>query len=179
VEQVGDYHYLHKNEGDFLLIENNEGDSHLISRKMLRELILSTKCELDFVVVATCHSEFVGRIFLEAGAKHVICVKNSEEVKDQAAITFTETFYDSVFTSSLDICSAFENAKIMIKINHGSEEANKFELLVGDGFHSCGLFGPFPSGKFRQILMDPCVFKILPPKETNLIGRQLDTFKLI
>lgn len=162
-----------------MLIENNEGDSHLISRKMLRELILSTKCELDFVVVATCHSEFVGRIFLEAGAKHVICVKNSEEVKDQAAITFTETFYDSVFTSSLDICSAFENAKIMIKINHGSEEANKFELLVGDGFHSCGLFGPFLSGKFRQILMDPCVFKILPPKETNLIGRQLDTFKLI
>ena len=31
-EQVGDYHYLHKDEGDFLLLETEEGDSQLVSR---------------------------------------------------------------------------------------------------------------------------------------------------
>ena len=33
-------------------------------------MIRKTNCKLDLVVVATCHSEFVGKIFQEAGAKH-------------------------------------------------------------------------------------------------------------
>lgn len=131
-ESVGDYHFLHKDEGDFLLIENIESDSHLISRKMLRELILATKCELEFVVIATCHSEFVGRIFLEAGAKHVVCIQNNSEVMDKSAITFSENFYDSVFTASLDICSSFHNARIMVEISHGKKEAEIFKLLIND-----------------------------------------------
>ena len=49
------------------------------------------------MIVATCHSEFVGRIFLEAGAKHVICIKQSEEVEDVAVLTFTDTFYAMLF----------------------------------------------------------------------------------
>lgn len=31
---------------------------------------------LEFVFVASCNSEPVGEIFKNAGAKHVICVKN-------------------------------------------------------------------------------------------------------
>jgi hypothetical protein len=31
-EQVGDYHYQHKDEGDFLLMETTEGDSSLVSQ---------------------------------------------------------------------------------------------------------------------------------------------------
>jgi len=89
-------------------------------------LILSTKCELEFVVVATCHSEFVGRIFLEAGAKHVICIRHSEEVQDKAIITFTDTFYESVFSQSMDICQAFNNAMIIVQISHGNAEQEKF-----------------------------------------------------
>ena len=30
--------------------------------------------ELQFVYVASCHSEQVGKIFLEAGIPHVICI---------------------------------------------------------------------------------------------------------
>lgn len=71
---------------------------------------MTSNCQLEFVVVATCHSEFVGKIFLEAGARHVICIKQSKEVSDQAVLTFTETFYDTVFQQNMDICSAFKNA---------------------------------------------------------------------
>ena len=53
-------------------------------------MIVKNECELEFVVVATCHSEFVGKIFQEAGAKHVICITQSEEVEDDAIITFTD-----------------------------------------------------------------------------------------
>ena len=65
---------------------------------------------MDLVVVATCHSEFVGRIFQEAGAKHVICILQSEEVEDDAIITFTDTFYSMLFKSDMKICRAFEHA---------------------------------------------------------------------
>ena len=73
-ETVGDYHALTKDQGDFLLFETDEGDSQLVSRTQLKNLIDTTGAHLDFVFVASCHSEFVGRIFLEAGAKHVICI---------------------------------------------------------------------------------------------------------
>lgn len=60
-------------------------------------MIRQNKCELEFVFVATCHSEFVGKIFQEAGAKHVICIVQDKEVRDDAVITFTDTFYSMIF----------------------------------------------------------------------------------
>jgi len=48
---------------------------------------------LDLVFVAACKSEFVGRIFQSAGAKHVICVREGAEVLDRAALIFTRSFY--------------------------------------------------------------------------------------
>jgi hypothetical protein len=35
---------------------------------------LSSPSTLQFVYVASCHSEQVGKIFLEAGIPHVICI---------------------------------------------------------------------------------------------------------
>jgi len=77
-QNVGDVHYQHKNEGDFLILETSEGDGKLVSRQKLQYLISAACCKLEFVVVATCHSEFVGRIFLEAGAEHVICIRKQD-----------------------------------------------------------------------------------------------------
>ena len=71
-------------------------------------MINKTDCKLDLVVVATCHSEFVGKIFQEAGAKHVICILQSEEVEDDAVITFTDTFYNMILECGKKICEAFE-----------------------------------------------------------------------
>jgi len=47
--------------------------------------------------VAACKSEFVGRIFQNAGAKHVICVKEKAEVLDKAVLIFTRSFYKGIF----------------------------------------------------------------------------------
>jgi hypothetical protein len=77
-------------------METPEGDSQLVSRQQLKSLIQSTGTQLSFVFIATCHSEFVGRIFLEAGARHVICIDQQAEVLDEAIISFTDTFYDMI-----------------------------------------------------------------------------------
>ena len=38
--------------------------------------------EMDtkLVVILTCHSELIGKIFHEAGAEHVICIKKEFEI---------------------------------------------------------------------------------------------------
>ena len=69
------------------------GEGDLVGSKKLNELIEKTSGSLDVVFVAACDSEFVGKIFLRCGAKHVICVKKDRFVLDQAAIAFTEMFY--------------------------------------------------------------------------------------
>ena len=99
-----EFHLLHKDEGDFLVLEDESGGTDLISRRQLQTMIRQNKCELDFVFVATCHSEFVGRIFQEVGANHVICIKHANEVRDDAVIVFTDTFYNLVFEQKKEIC---------------------------------------------------------------------------
>jgi len=56
-------------------------------------LIRQYGVKLDLVFVAACKSEFVGRIFQRAGARHVICVREGAEVLDTSALIFTKTFY--------------------------------------------------------------------------------------
>lgn len=109
-ESLGDTHYQYKNEGDFLLLETLQGDSKLVSKNKLQRLINAAQCKLEFVVVATCHSEFVGRIFLEAGAKHVVCIRKQDEVADEAVLHFTNAFYSAVFSQKESICKAFQYA---------------------------------------------------------------------
>ena len=46
----------------------------------------------------------MGEIFLQAGAKHVICIDQTYEVEDVAVITFTETFYEAIFSNTMNIC---------------------------------------------------------------------------
>ena len=114
-------------------------------------MIKQSGCDLEFVVVATCHSEFVGKIFQEVGANHVICILQSEEVEDEAVITFTDDFYTMVFQQNMHICKAFKQAQLGVKISHGEFQADIFKLLINheeDNTNKYNKFGPFPPGKY-------------------------------
>jgi Cdc6-like AAA superfamily ATPase len=83
----------------------------------------------------------------------------------------------------MNICSAFENAKIVVKITHGKDEAEIFQLLVPEDLesnpHFCDVFGPFPKGKFKETNTNKSMFNKIPPIVPQLIGRQKDMFKII
>ena len=108
----------------------DKGGSELVSRQQLKKMIKQNKCELEFVFVATCHSEFVGQIFQEAGAKHVICILHEKEVRDDAVITFTDTFYSMIFEQNQKICTAFSQAQLSVEISFSRDEAKIFKLLL-------------------------------------------------
>jgi hypothetical protein len=48
----------------------------------LKKIVQESNCKLDFVFMATCHSEFAARIFLDAGAHHVIGINKDEKIND-------------------------------------------------------------------------------------------------
>lgn len=56
---------------------------------------------------------------------------------DDAAVTFTDTFYKLIFQDNMEICLAFELARNNVGIKHGSEEERKFLLLVYDPTNNC------------------------------------------
>jgi hypothetical protein len=109
-ENLGRSFMFRKDEGNFLLFETEDGEGMLVSEKTLIDLCNSSKVKLEFVFVASCHSEFAGKIFLNAGAKHVICVKQSESIADLAVITFSKIFYQAVFSQNMTICDSFKMA---------------------------------------------------------------------
>ena len=118
-----------KNEGNCLIFETEDGEADLVTEKLLTELIQQSDTKLEFVYVASCHSEFAGEIFLNAGAKHVICIRGDQELSDQAAIVFSKSFYNSVFKKTLSICSSFNFAKKCVEKIFGKQEAFKYLLL--------------------------------------------------
>ena len=71
----------------------DEGQAFLLSRDKLKQIIFETQCQLEFVVLLNCHSQDQGEIFINVGAKHVICIKREEPVQDAAAVVFAEAFY--------------------------------------------------------------------------------------
>ena len=99
-----------KEEGNFLLFETGYGAGELISSKDLREHVTKSPHVIDLVFVAACQSEDIGKIFQECGARHVVCVKKTRSVLDDAAIKFTKTFYSCIF-KGFPICTAFDLAK--------------------------------------------------------------------
>jgi len=69
--------------------------------------------------MAACHSEFAAKIFLEAGAHHVIGIDHEKQVLDNAVITFTETFYKKLWKEGSRICQCFFTAKLAVDIKYG------------------------------------------------------------
>jgi hypothetical protein len=133
-ESFGDRFYKeYGSEGDSLLFEDKmgTGTADFMTEKELKKLILSRyNHRFEFVFVAACHSEFAGKIFRSAGAKHVICVDYQNEVADHAVLKFTERFYFELFSGNT-VCEAFHLAKENIHFElQDIKEANKFKILL-------------------------------------------------
>jgi hypothetical protein len=53
-------------------MENERFLAEYLHVEDLKKMVKETNVTLDFVFMATCHSEFATKIFLDAGAHHVI-----------------------------------------------------------------------------------------------------------
>lgn len=97
------------------------------------------KNPLKLVFVASCHSETTGRIFAEAGACHVICVRDDYTIMDEACHEFVRHFYVSCINDKMKICEAFAFAKkqLILSGKFTSHECQKFILLKSHSEKDC------------------------------------------
>ena len=115
-----------------LIFEDQEGCAQFLTEKMLTQLLDSSGTQLEFVFVASCYSQFAGEIFHNAGAKHVICIRKGEQIRDDASIKFSKAFYHKLFSQTVTICEAFNFAKEILKCDKDKSlaaEHHKFILL--------------------------------------------------
>jgi hypothetical protein len=61
------------------------------------------------VVLTACKSEGIGKIFKDLGIKHVICIKQDQEVLDKACLLFTKELYSCLYEGST-ICDSSKSA---------------------------------------------------------------------
>ena len=121
VKDIGAEAKLRQGQGDFLVFEDKNGWAELVSEKILSELLKQCKTEIELVFVSSCHSEFVGDIFFNAGINHVIWIKESETISDEASIIFAKAFYQALFSlHSYSIWNAFDAAKAAVKFQGGN-----------------------------------------------------------
>ena len=91
--------------------------------------------------MAACQSEFVGNLFFEAGAKHVICVDKKRSVLDDVAIDFTQNLYQRVLGGT-QVCKAFQIAKRHSQIMFPNRELELFMLMCAEDCQCNGVRKP-------------------------------------
>ena len=92
VEHMGTEAGVYQGEGDMLLFEDNKWWTVFFSERRIAKILNEFKTDIKLVVMLSCHSERVGRIFFNAGIKHVIWIKETDQIADQAWIYFAKNF---------------------------------------------------------------------------------------
>ena len=178
---------LSKKEGNFLIFETSIGESHLVSHQKLRELLkheVSRIRSLDLVFISACTSESNGQIFQELGAKHVICIQETNLVRDSAIIRFTEQFYCKLF-DCLNVCQAYKHAMDYLQQSPHDADQTQIIKMLKSPCHTCSDI-KIESPYLKFVNLSPKIaFKTLPNKIkslqfrtcqlTQLCGMLLDT----
>ena len=97
------------------MFENENGKSHDFFEEDLKTLIEINKNKFEVVFVSSCHSEFACRVFLNAGARHVIWIRGSVKISDKASLQFSKVFYETLFGKKYNVWDSFATAKDEVK----------------------------------------------------------------
>lgn len=78
-----------------LFLEDGFGKAHVIRAEELKSMLSQGQLvqTMELVFVNACHSLALGRHFLEAGVRHVVCVKDEEQVRDESCRLFARDFF--------------------------------------------------------------------------------------
>ena len=129
-ESLGTEYYLNQDKGNILLLEDEQGMSKYFFEKDLKYMIEMSQTTFEVVFVSSWHSQFAGEVFLNAGAKHVICIKGGEKISDKASLRFSKVFYETLFVKNYNVWTSFYIAKEEINKVINAAEASKFMLLI-------------------------------------------------
>lgn len=85
---------LEGGSSDVLIIESDASEFREAEGEYIKE-ILGNSTSLSLVFIAACFSESVGKVFVEAGVKHVVALNG--EVDTKRVENFVDVFYSLLF----------------------------------------------------------------------------------
>ncbi|CAI2377074.1 unnamed protein product [Moneuplotes crassus] len=183
-ENIGKDYVFTKNEGDMLVFEDSSLNGVLISAKKLKGMLDTFRTQIQVVVILSCHSEFVGEIFAKAGIPHVVCIKQTEKISDEASIVFARNFYRTLFQRNVcNPCQAFDLAVEAVKLQGQTKKLGKGEYLkfIHKKDHDskqCSITIMFKEGEAKMINQEQKI-GIPPAIVENFIGREIDSHEII
>ncbi|CAE7259918.1 unnamed protein product, partial [Symbiodinium sp. KB8] len=91
---------LHCSSGQarHLFLEDPQGKAHIMTAEDFQSLLTdgqASQC-VKLVVLNACHSFAVGQHFVQAGVKHVVCVQDDKEVRDNSCRLFARNFFSAL-----------------------------------------------------------------------------------
>lgn len=94
-------HFTGHGKPGYVTFEDECACMYLLNAQGLRELfsVGGGAQGVKFVFVSACHSQDVGNAFVAAGVPHVVAVRSSDEVLDDASLLFSDHFYRSLLVS--------------------------------------------------------------------------------
>ncbi|CAI2386882.1 unnamed protein product [Moneuplotes crassus] len=192
-QNLGNLYEGSKNKGDVLLLEDENGFACNLFENDLKKLINLSKSgkpdenQYEVVFVSSCYSEFSADIFLNSGARHVICIDGDQTISDKASLRFSQVFYQALFVQKYSVCRAFDLAKEDIRIIIDNNEAAKYRLLIADEHfmkdkkknqHRCYPITKFKKGNLCKYETLP-FFDIVPSPVAHFKGRQSEMCEVI
>lgn len=184
VENLGQYSILTKEKGNVLLLEDSIGKTNYYFEKELEDLVKVRENKFEVVFVSSCHSEFAGKVFLNAGAKHVICIRQSEKISDAASLKFSSVFYENLFGKGMSVCDAYITSKQEVSNELNNTEAEKFLLFTQETHgdrqgkkHKCSAIQNLSEGTLTDLIDEP-LFDYVPNKVECFMCRELEMYKI-
>ena len=176
---------MYQGKGNILLLEDVSGKSHYFFEEDLKTLVDLSKNKFEVVFVSSCHSEFAGKVFLNAGAKHVIWIRGEEQISDKASLLFSKVFYETLFWKKFNVWDSFQTAKDEVKNEINNAEANKFLLFTQESHgssigknHKWSQVLNLKKGELINTIKEP-IFNFIPSNVEGFIDRQQEMHNII
>lgn len=172
-------HFSGHGHESHLNFEDGRSGLQLVNVDTLRSLLSAGGLRLDFVFVSACHSKSTGQAFVDAGVKHVVCVKIEAMIQDSSAMAFTRAFYLALL-SGQTVRHSFLIAKEALKaspcIADSVLEGEKFVLLPENDSHDVPIF---VSRHVSEWTSPPNGNAHIPSPPPDFEGREVDMHRII
>jgi CHAT domain len=172
-------HFSGHGHESHLNFEDGRSGLQLVNVDTLRSLLSAGGLRLDFVFVSACHSKPTGQAFVDAGVKHVVCVKIEAMIQDSSAMAFTRAFYLALL-SGQTVKHSFLIAKEALKaspcIADSVLEGEKFVLLPENETHDVPIF---LSSHVLEWVSPTYGNSHIPSPPPDFEGREVDMHRII
>eukprot|EP00928_Gymnodinium_smaydae_P039789 TRINITY_DN27109_c0_g2_i1.p1 TRINITY_DN27109_c0_g2~~TRINITY_DN27109_c0_g2_i1.p1 ORF type:complete len:785 (-),score=102.60 TRINITY_DN27109_c0_g2_i1:198-2552(-) len=166
-----------------VFLEDGCGKAHVVKEDRLEELLRNGQLNqcIELVFLNTCHSRSLGDVFLRAGVRHVICVGDDKEVRDESCKLFARDFYGAL-CAGRTVQKAF-NCGIEVLASHPKpdirEDAQVFSLLPEGDYHERCLTSQQNVSRSSHEAPLQRSWGTLPPPVEEFLGREVEVQRLL